>query len=666
MLNICCLAVDLPNYMDGRAREAVEILYSMVRRNLAAGLRGRFTVFTDDPAAFADMAGVQTKQVPPDLKGWWGKLYLFSADAFPKGERVLFFDLDTCITGPLDDIAAYSGKLAMLHDPYRQSGSQSAVMAWKAGTLNHIWDRWNAEGRPQTAQGDQVWIEACVNGTEYHPEWWQVLYPKQFRSYKLDCREYVPRGTSVVFFHGNPRPHQVGGWVKDCWRVTDEAIFFALNVKEDQLRANIRNALSLDARWIQKGPPAQQKAVIVAGGPSMKDNLWRIHGYQKSGAVVYATNNTAKFLLENGITPDAHVMHDARQENAAFVPPVDIPMYYASQCHPDVLAAAGSNLVCWHPHSETALEEVGDDPRGKTMVSGGSTIGLNAISLAYILGHRQFDLFGFDSCYSEGEHHAYAQSLNEGDLVLDCIADGNAFKCAPWMVQQAEQFLPFYEQLHTLGCEVHVHGEGLIPMLADNWTTLFKPADERAKSILDRIAGIERPVGVEVGVFAGDLSRRLLRRPDLSLIMVDSWNQHDPNSEYAQTDFHGKLAQSQQDDYCEVARKAVEFAGARARIIRADSVEAANEIPDGYLDFVFIDADHTYEGCKRDILAWLPKVRPGGIISGHDYENGTAWGVKQAVDEIFGEPEKGLNFTWFVSSSTTNSEVRDERLCASA
>ena len=83
----------------------------------------------------------------------------------------------------------------------------------------------------------------------------------------------------------------------------------------------------------------------------------------------------------------------------------------------------------------------------------------------------------------------------------------------------------------------------------------------------------------------------------------------------------------------------------RVTIHRMDTVEAARHVPDGTLDFVFIDADHTYEGCKRDIEAWLPKVRSGGMISGHDYN----WpSVRQAVDEAF--PTVGLasDNVWYV------------------
>jgi len=56
-------------------------------------------------------------------------------------------------------------------------------------------------------------------------------------------------------------------------------------------------------------------------------------------------------------------------------------------------------------------------------------------------------------------------------------------------------------------------------------------------------------------------------------------------------------------------------------IIRGDSVEMAANIPDASLDICFIDANHSYDGCKRDILAYLSKVKGGGIICSHDCED---------------------------------------------
>lgn len=76
------------------------------------------------------------------------------------------------------------------------------------------------------------------------------------------------------------------------------------------------------------------------------------------------------------------------------------------------------------------------------------------------------------------------------------------------------------------------------------------------------------------------------------------------------------------------------------------SVDAARFIVDGSLDLVFIDADHSYESCKEDILVWLPKVRKGGVICGHDY--GWDPGVAQAVDEIFTDVKITGNYTWWV------------------
>ena len=67
--------------------------------------------------------------------------------------------------------------------------------------------------------------------------------------------------------------------------------------------------------------------------------------------------------------------------------------------------------------------------------------------------------------------------------------------------------------------------------------------------------------------------------------------------------------------------------------IKADSTEYA--ALSHAVDFLIIDADHTYEGVKRDVEAWWPKVKTGGYVYFHDYipleENN---GVKQAIEEL--------------------------------
>ena len=53
--------------------------------------------------------------------------------------------------------------------------------------------------------------------------------------------------------------------------------------------------------------------------------------------------------------------------------------------------------------------------------------------------------------------------------------------------------------------------------------------------------------------------------------------------------------------------------------LKISSLEASRKFKDNSLDFVFLDASHEYEDVKDDILAWLPKVKPGGFLAGHDY-----------------------------------------------
>ncbi len=77
--------------------------------------------------------------------------------------------------------------------------------------------------------------------------------------------------------------------------------------------------------------------------------------------------------------------------------------------------------------------------------------------------------------------------------------------------------------------------------------------------------------------------------------------------------------------------------------LRMTGTAAARLIADRSLDLVYIDAEHSYAAVREDIAAWLPKLRPGGFLAGHDYvpedpDNGQ--GVCQAVRERFGKPHR--------------------------
>lgn len=145
--------------------------------------------------------------------------------------------------------------------------------------------------------------------------------------------------------------------------------------------------------------------------------------------------------------------------------------------------------------------------------------------------------------------------------------------------------------------------------------------------------------GAEIGVFRGQTSAYLLEQlPSLRLVMIDSWQSHSPDSRYYRSGANcARLTMEQQQRNYLTAIDATRSFADRRQIINLPSLSAAREIQDGTLDFVFIDADHTYEAVRDDIAAWSTKLRPGGLLIGHDYgarlDVKGYWGVKKAVDE---------------------------------
>lgn len=130
--------------------------------------------------------------------------------------------------------------------------------------------------------------------------------------------------------------------------------------------------------------------------------------------------------------------------------------------------------------------------------------------------------------------------------------------------------------------------------------------------------------GAEIGVLSGDTSAYLLNEfQDLHLTCVDPWVAYDQHEPERTADHMSKQE--------EVARRQLKVFGERVQIIKEYSQPAAKFVNDASLDFVFIDALHTYEAVKQDIASWYPKVRSGGLFCGHDYR----WaGVQQAVEEF--------------------------------
>jgi hypothetical protein len=141
----------------------------------------------------------------------------------------------------------------------------------------------------------------------------------------------------------------------------------------------------------------------------------------------------------------------------------------------------------------------------------------------------------------------------------------------------------------------------------------------------------------EVGVFAGQFSARLLSTwRGRHLISIDPWLAASPD-EYVDVN---NVSQPEHDANYEATRARLARFGERSSVWRLTSKQAAHRVPRASMDFVYIDARHDEQSVLEDLDLWLPKLRPGGILAGHDYEAATfdegVFGVKTAVDSFFG------------------------------
>jgi hypothetical protein len=158
---------------------------------------------------------------------------------------------------------------------------------------------------------------------------------------------------------------------------------------------------------------------------------------------------------------------------------------------------------------------------------------------------------------------------------------------------------------------------------------IYKNRDE----FLELINKLNLKVGCEIGVYKGDYSVKILEKTNLSkLYLIDPWQHLDTYNDISNHDNY------EFDLILEEVRKKTEKFANRVEIIRDLSENVVYNFNDDYFDFLYLDADHSYEASKKDIDMWYSKVKPGGIFSGHDYLNGSLpqgeFGVKRSIDEF--------------------------------
>jgi hypothetical protein len=117
-------------------------------------------------------------------------------------------------------------------------------------------------------------------------------------------------------------------------------------------------------------------------------------------------------------------------------------------------------------------------------------------------------------------------------------------------------------------------------------------------------------VGAEVGVFKGEFSNLLCREnPTFEIFCIDPWKDYN--------EWRNKMSSDGLNLFMQEAQ--IRLKPYNAHFMQLMSLDAVRKFKDNSLDFVYIDANHALPWVMDDIVEWEKKVRPGGIVAGHDY-----------------------------------------------
>jgi len=252
---------------------------------------------------------------------------------------------------------------------------------------------------------------------------------------------------------------------------TDMQKVSTLNVEDQVVYDNVLANLRLNLQEVCPHDTQDIEIMLLGGGPSLGDFESEIRRKRMDGMYVITTNGSYNWCLAHDIKPSAQIVVDGREFNKRFVEPVIPSCRYliGSQCHPLIAASLPPDqTLLWHagaaPKVRDALDayvvESGAN-REWYPIYGGSTVMLRAIPLLRTLGFRKMHIYGFDSCLRGEEHHAYAQTENDGQRIVEVRVGGRKFYCTSWMWEQAHEFMGLTRMIAEV-CDLEVYGDGLI------------------------------------------------------------------------------------------------------------------------------------------------------------------------------------------------------------
>lgn len=213
-----------------------------------------------------------------------------------------------------------------------------------------------------------------------------------------------------------------------------------------------------------------EPVAVVCYGPSLNDTWERVKEFR----YVISCSGAHKFLIERGIIPVWHVEVDPRPHKTLLIgqPHNDVTYLVASTCHPALFEhLSGFNVRLWHVFSndDDALRLL---PRGEWALTGGSSVGLRAMTMAKFLGFTDLHVFGMDGCEGQSGKHA-SEHPNQPKGYAITEYNGVEYKTTPAMLECARQ--TFHELDQMPGVTARFYGEGLVQAMARDYKRKVTP-----------------------------------------------------------------------------------------------------------------------------------------------------------------------------------------------
>jgi SAM-dependent methyltransferase len=298
-------------------------------------------------------------------------------------------------------------------------------------------------------------------------EWWLETLIRHWSIVEIVDGTEV--GVFIVCRHDAPVP-------AGFYQYHDDLVKTAPNTPIDGMLDNVRiNAARDGIPWICEHPAHKRVALLIGGGPSLKDDIETIRRQQAAGAEIVALNGAGRHLVRHGIVPDRLIVIDPRERNVEFVTTLAAERYLlASQCHPavfDALFGDGADVEMFHLNLPGLVEAL---PKGRfvTPINGVVSAGLVAMSVLATMGYRTLHLYGYDSSDADGEAHAYPQELSAAEAKrMKTFFNGREYTSSYAMFQQAKEFEELACMLSGFGVTIIVHGSGLLPDIAKEMAT---------------------------------------------------------------------------------------------------------------------------------------------------------------------------------------------------